>query len=727
MESCDGSVPVRKAFSAENAKDDCSSSEVPSESGTKPFKTCASASYLSTRRKYVQERHLQNLISEDFSSKYFKPDTKEDQKLFLNASQVLEKLSKIIIKFSETFQHYEGAEIPSPQSKKATFREIVLYQEVLKRLLEERCILVLKEECDICIKRTIKLINDFKQLYVKEKVKLMMMPIQSCNRFISSDDISVSTLELLIKKLQIICDLHLSISSSYQKIINCFYVNLDLELYQMVLKTNRLLHKYKSSLFHWAYKCMTVLMQKLCLADPNSVSPDFLQIILVICEIFNTLVKNNKELRLCYIKQYDLFYKYVKSTECNEVSFSLILNYLAYFEAKTASERVVHFLTSACKKNRQTNLKRKSNEKALGNDCGTSDYHSASISDMDSEKSAIKIADFANTNINFSNLLVSITQRNQSLILKYVYANANLSNSTSRTKRRPSCESNSSFTSVRQMWNVPDQNFQSNNYFHLEESFWLNFWSNVQMFVLKILYEVPYHQYGDSIAGSVHLWPQSYVDTFLEFLKSSAMNNDLTEEGKYTMKQIYEYILVYKIHALWDKEFLLALTSTFSHRCTLVPVSSNQIRTLPGSLFHTCIDILLGVFNVDFQNMDLLLFLQCFHQLHSTLDSFILWISCRTRAVFASQNLSAYLIISWSDCRSATKLLQTQTTVLVKDADSFTRIPTLKLQKEKVFWKQMEVLTGCVAEAPNLIHNFCFCVVRDDLLLAANGHSGSRL
>ncbi|GBN83310.1 hypothetical protein AVEN_106876-1 [Araneus ventricosus] len=91
--------------------------------------------------------------------------------------------------------------------------------------------------------------------------------------------------------------------------------------------------------------------------------------------------------------------------------------------------------------------------------------------------------------------------------------------------------------------------------------------------------------------------------------------------------------------------------------------------------------------------MDLLLFLQCLHQLHSTLDSFILWMSNRTRAVFASQNLSTYLIISWSDCKSATKLLQTKTAVLVKNTDSFARVPTLRLQKEKIFWKQMDVLT----------------------------------
>ncbi|KAF8783393.1 uncharacterized protein LOC129963192 isoform X2 [Argiope bruennichi] len=727
MKSSDDPVPVRKAFSAENAKED--SSELPYDSGFKTPKSCASASYVTARGKYVQDNHLQNLIPEDFSSHYFKLDAKDDQKLFLSASQILEKLSKIIIKYSDIFQHNETAEIPSASSGKISFREIVVYQEVLKRLLEERCILVLKDDCDICIKRTIQLINDFKHLYVNEKLKMMTMPIQACNRFINSDDIKVSTLELLIKKLQIICDLHLSISSSYQKIINCFYVSLDLELYQIVLKTNRLLYKYKSSLFHWGYKCMTILMQKLCLADPISVSPDFLQSILASCEIFNTLIKNNKELKHCFSKRYDLFYKHAKHTECKEVPFSLVLNYLAYFEAKIASERIVHFLTSTCKKNRQISIKKKNlsnNGKSLKSNHSTSDYHSASISDIESEKSTVKITEFTNANINFSNLLVSITQRNQSLILKYIYAIANLSNSSSRIKRRPSCESNSSITSVRQMWNVPEQNFQSNNYILLEESFWLKFWSNIHLFVLKILYEVPYHQYGDSIGGTIFLWPDAYVDSFIECLKSSIINNDITDDGKYTLKQIYEYIFMNKIHALWDKEFLSTIISYFSHHSTLVPSSLNQIKTLPGSLFQACIDVLLKIFDVDFQNMDLLLFLQCLHQIHSTLDFFILWTNNRIRAAFASRNLSTYLIVCWSDCKDAVKLLQTKTAVLVKNTDSFTRIPALRLQKEKIIWNQIDILTGCISEVPNLVCNFCFSAIRNDFLLPVNEHSRNK-
>ncbi|GFT56633.1 uncharacterized protein NPIL_331631 [Nephila pilipes] len=721
MKADDELMPIRKAFSAEQSKDinEFSSTSVSSkELGNRGNKTCASASYLSARRKYVQERHLENLLSDDFTSKYLKLNTKEDQKLFLSASQILEKLNKIISKFSGTNNFKQNSEISSSETKKANLRELVLYQEVLKRLLEERCTLILKEECDICIKRTVKLINDFKHLYMNEKLKMMTMPIQACNRFVSSNDISISTLELLIKKLQLMCDLHSSISSSYQKIINCFHVGLDLELYQMVLKTNRILQEHKSNLFYWAYKSVTILMQKLCLADPNSISPDFLQSILESCEIFNILLKNNKGLRYCYVKSCDLFYHFIKSFEYKELPFSLILNYLAFFEAKIASEKVVHFLTSACKKYRQTSLKKKSSQNdALQNiDSNTSDYCSASISDLDSEHYTIKANQLTNTSSSFASVLVSITQRNQSLILKYMYAVSNLQNSSNKTKRRASCENNSSILSARQMWNVPEQNVKSNNYALLEETYWITFWNNVEMFILKILFEVPYHQYGDSVAGTLILWPDTFLHTLLECLKLSVMNNDITDEGKYVMKQIHEYIHVHRIYVSWDKEFSSALSAIYSHNCSPVPLALNQIRTLPGNLLYTCLDLVLGIFDSEFQDMDLLLFLKCLHQLHSTLDCFILWANNKSRALIASQNLPTFLLISCSDCKSASQLLQNKAATPNENTNTFMRIPVLKLQEEKIILKQINILKGFETEAPSIIYKTCFSTMEDNLL-----------
>ncbi|GFR14467.1 uncharacterized protein TNCT_363531, partial [Trichonephila clavata] len=571
-------IPIRKAFSAEQSKDSnefSSTSDLSNELGNRGNKACASASYLSARRKCIQERHLDTLLSDDFTSKYLKLNSKEDQKLFLGASQILEKLNKTISKFSRTNQNEQNSKISSSNTKKANLRELVLYQEVLKRLLEERCTLILKEECDICIKRTVKLTSDFKHLYMNEKLKMMTMPIQACNRFVSSNDISISTLELLIKKLQLMCDLHSSISSSYQKIINCFHVGLDLELYQMVLKTNRILQEHKSNLFYWAYKSVTILMQKLCLADPNSISPDFLQSILESCENFNVLLKNNKGLRYCYAKSCDLFYHYLKTFEYKELPLSVVLNYLAFFEAKIASEKVVHFLTSACKKYQQTSFKKKNlqNDAVQNIDSNTSDYCSASISDLDSEHSTIKAHQFTNISSNFAAVLVSITQRNQSLILKYMYAVSNLQNLSNKTKRRASCESNFSFLS------------------------------------------------------------------------------DITEEGKYVMKQIYEYILVHRIYASWDKEFSSALSAIYSHNCSPVPLALNKIRTLPGNTLYTCLNLLLSIFDSEFQDMDLLLFLKCLQHLHSTLDCFILWVNNKSRSLIASQKLPTYLLISWSDCK----------------------------------------------------------------------------
>ncbi|GFY14711.1 uncharacterized protein TNCV_647551 [Trichonephila clavipes] len=721
MKSNDELIPIRKAFSAEQSKDSnefSSTSDLSNELGNRGNKACASASYLSARRKCIQERHLDSLLSDDFTSKYLKLNSKEDQKLFLGASQILEKLNKTISNFSKTNQNERNSEIPSSNTKKANFRELVLYQKVLKRLLEERCTLILKEECDICIKRTVKLTSDFKHLYMNEKLKMMTMPIQACNRFVSSNDISVSTLELLIKKLQLMCDLHSSISSSYQKIINCFHVGLDLELYQMVLKTNRILQEHKSNLFYWAYKSVTILMQKLCLADPNSISPDFLQSILESCEIFNVLLKNNKGLRYCFVKSCDLFYHYVKTFEYKELPLSLVLNYLAFFEAKIASEKVVHFLTSACKKYQQTSFKKKNlqNEAVQNIDSNTSDYCSASISDLDSEHSTIKAHQFTNISSNFAAVLVSITQRNQSLILKYMYAISNLQNSSNKTKRRASCENSFSFLSARQMWNVPEQNFKSSNYAILEETYWITFWNNVEMLILKILFDVPYHQYGDSVAGTLILWPDAFLYTLLECLKLSTINNDISEEGKYVMKQIHEYILAHRIYASWDKEFSSALSAIYSHNCSPVPLASNQIRTLPGNILYTCLNLLLSIFDSEFQDMDLLLFLKCLQQLHATLDCFILWVNNKSRSLIASQNLPTYLLISWSDCKGASQLLLNKTAILNEDANTFTRIPILKLQKEKVILQQINILKGFEIEAPSIIYKVCSSAMEESLL-----------
>ncbi|GIY78946.1 hypothetical protein CDAR_546901 [Caerostris darwini] len=721
MDSKDESIPVRKAFSAENPKDvnELGSTYNLSENlRNKLAISCASASYVSNRRKNIQERHLDNLLSEDFTSKYLKQDFKENQKLFLGASQVLEKLNKVISKFSGASQLDEISETSSPKSK-ATLREIVLYQDVLKRLLEERCTLVLKEECDLCIKRTLKLINDFRHLYMSEKLKMMTMPIQASNRFVSSNDISISTLELLIKKLQAICDLHSSISSSYQKIINCFHVGLDLELYQMVSKTNKILSTHKCNLFYWAYKSVTVLMQKLCLADPNSVSPDFLQSILGSCEIFNALLKNNKSSSHCCIKSFDLFSDHILNFEYKELPFSLILNYLAFFEAKIASEKIIHFLTSTCKKSQQADLKKKvyhNNDTVQNNDSSTSDYCSASVSDLDSEKSIVKIHQFTDVNVNFANVLIAITQRNQSLILKYLYAISNLQNSSNKIKRRASCESNSVIFPIRPVWDAPDKNIRSKNNTFLEEFYWNKFWNNAKRLIFKILFEVPYHQYGDSGAGTIILWPDNYLNILSDCLKSSLMNNDITDEGKYIIKQIYEFILVHKIHTSWDKEFSVALSTAHSHHCIPVLTASNHIKTLPGNHLNTCIDILVDIFNVEFHDIDLFLFLQCLHQLQSTLDCFILWVNNKSRSSLASQNLPTYLLISWSDCKSSLELLESRTTVMAENADTFARISALKLGREKIIIKQTDILKGYKNEATDLVYKVCFSTLRDSLL-----------
>ncbi|GIY99430.1 hypothetical protein CEXT_799251 [Caerostris extrusa] len=311
---------------------------------------------------------------------------------------------------------------------------------------------------------------------------MMTMPIQTSNRFVSSNDISISTLELLIKKLQAICDLHSSISSSYQKIINCFHVGLDLELYQMV-------------------------------------------------------------------------------------------------------------------------------SSSLG---------------------------------------------------------------------------------------CSDKNIRSKNNTFLEEFYWNKFWNNAKRLIFKILFEVPYHQYGDSGAGTIILWPDNYLNILSDCLKSSLINNDITDEGKYIIKQIYECILVHKIHTSWDKEFSIALSMAHSHHCIPVLTASNHIKTLPGNHLNTCIDILVDIFNVEFHDIDLFLFLQCLHQLQSTLDCFILWVNNKSRSSLASQNLPTYLLISWSDCKSSLELLESRTT--------------------KIIIKQTDILKGYKNEATDLVYKVCFSTLRDSLL-----------
>lgn len=78
--------------------------------------------------------------------------------------------------------------------------------------------------------------------------------------------------------------------------------------------------------------------------------------------------------------------------------------------------------------------------------------------------------------------------------------------------------------SARQMWSVPEQSLNDDNRLALEEMYWSSFWNNVQKFILKVLFEVPYHQYGDAIAGTVILWPDSFLHTLFESLKMIVEN-----------------------------------------------------------------------------------------------------------------------------------------------------------------------------------------------------------
>ncbi|XP_035220137.1 uncharacterized protein LOC118193196 isoform X2 [Stegodyphus dumicola] len=629
----------------------------------KVIKPCASASLLSGRGKLMLQQQNYETFSSEFSRQSFKIYGMEDQKLFLSSYQILEKMNKLISKVtnikSYSCSHENHLECACAQ---ISFRKLILYRDNLKQLLEERCTLILKEECDFCVKESLNMICDFKHIYINEKMKMTSLPIQSFNRFIDSSDLSISVLELFLKKLQMICDLHLSLSSSYQKIINFFHVSFSMDLYQIVLKTNKMLQKLKSEIFYWAHKILAIYMQKLCLADPNSVSPNFLQDVLEIYKVFNVIISDNeKVMRQKYLKAAsDLFYDSVVHYECKKLPFSIMLQYLSLFEAKVAAERIVQFLIGMCKHFKLVNFQKKDsfNHEWVKVVSATSDYCSGSASDVISEN---VLAESPKPVSNFLNVLFSLMQRNQSFVLKYLYAIMNVKNISSHKSRTKHLhEKTSKLSSVRQTWSLPLQVHEGDSYIHLEEIYWSHFWNNTEKFILKLLLQVPYHQYGAAAAGAIILWPESYRNYIIHILQMSIKNEDISPESRVVMNQISNYIFAYSLQISWDRDFCLSLSAVQVDNCVPVPTVQNEIRTHTGNLFSDCLTQVTRILNNDVHDMELLIYLKCILQIQATLDCFNLWLTVRTRALVSSWNLSMYMLISFSDCRHAAKLLKSR-------------------------------------------------------------------
>lgn len=398
---------------------------------------CASASCTSSREKV---RNSKISWSDHESSEYFKKDYKN--KLFLYASQILGKLKKVNRKHEDSlFTTDVAVDQGNINTKKfkLSFRKVNFYYDLLKRLLEERCILLLKEESRSCVMHTQKLVSDLKLLYSNELIKLTTMPVKSYNRFIDSSGINISVVEQLFKKVNYICDLHSSLKNSYQNIINLFQVGFDIELNQMLIKINRFQNKLYSEMVFWTHRILEVFILKLCLADADSVSPEFLHRVVGTCESFNLLFFDKRQINYAYLTNtYNILFNSFIESDYEAVLLDFILQYLSHFEAKVAAEKVIQYLIYECKNNSLIVLKQNGTErdtKDISNS-NTSDYYSASPTVVEENFHRV----YNNTTFCLEGVFSSFIQRNQSLVLKYLYSIICLDSSVPYKSRNYSLE-----------------------------------------------------------------------------------------------------------------------------------------------------------------------------------------------------------------------------------------------------------------------------------------------
>lgn len=448
MRSVDAFTLTRKAHSATKVYDvDQVLSSCNYESSSRI--SCASASCYSSRAKVRNSRHLNTLSDE--ALEHSRSTDSSSKKLFLYASQILEKLKKVNRQFSDSFKVSGDANnivnannFPSDRRLNVSLRKVNFYYDLLKRLLEERCVLLLKEESNSCVKQTQKLVSDLKSLYTNEIVKLTTMPIKSYNRFIDSSGISITILEQLFRKVNFICDLHSSLKNNYHNIINFFHVGFDMELNQLFLKINKFQNHLYSEMFYWTHKILEIFILKLCLADPDSLSPEFLHHVVEMCESFNLLFFDKKQMIYAKLTNsyYILFNAFLQS-DYEAILLDFILQYLSHFEAKVAAEKIIQYLIHECKIKRQGAFKELNSEKDKREVCtsssNTSDYFSSSPTIVEVEIPH-QTHTSANGSYTLENVFVSFIQRNQSLVLKYLYSIMCLDVSSSSKNRNESSE-----------------------------------------------------------------------------------------------------------------------------------------------------------------------------------------------------------------------------------------------------------------------------------------------
>nr|XP_042897483.1 uncharacterized protein LOC107437884 isoform X1 [Parasteatoda tepidariorum]XP_042897484.1 uncharacterized protein LOC107437884 isoform X2 [Parasteatoda tepidariorum] len=700
-------LPTRKAFSAERSKDIYESQSSDSgleEIGNRTFKVCSSASMSARERRHAQ-KNFEYSMQEEFSPRFHKVHNKENQKLFLQASQILEKLNKL------------SSNVESQKSalaiRNTKMKTIAIYHDKLQQLLIERSSLLLMEESFTAIKRTTKCIEDFKHIYYSEKLKMTTMPMQAFNRFISSSDINISSIELLIKKLNNVCDMHSSLTNNYQNLINLFHGGANIDLNKTISKSCNVLNSLETDVFYWSHKYMGVFMQKVCLADPNSVSQDFLLKILRATHVYNSLLKKAKNSQCKLLTTDYIFCKFILSQKENIVSFNLILQNLSFFEAKVAAERIVNNLSSNCKKHKQTDLKRNQMHEIQENE--TSEFSPNKNHDC-LEQSKMKNTSPSHTS-NFATMLLAIIQRNQSLILKYMYSITSLEGLT--VSRRRTFDSLTPTSSARQMWDLPQLYNTDDNYTLLEEVYWSNFWSNIRKFVLKLLFNVPYHQYGDSAIGTIMLWPDSFIKIVSETFKISINNKDFSMEGRCIIKQLYDCLIIHQGKLLWDKEFSLSLPAIQSHLYTVITTSKKQLRTYSGNSLHKCLCVLVSNCSENIQEMDLMTYLPVFLHLQAVIDSYISWVNVKSRALIASQNLSTLLLIYSSDCNDASQLLKSKVVPVITEFSSSTSVKRLHpsvIPFLKNLINQVDIICNFAAEVPTILHKFCMSAVTETLM-----------
>ncbi|KFM69518.1 hypothetical protein X975_07498, partial [Stegodyphus mimosarum] len=142
--------------------------------------------------------------------------------------------------------------------------------------------------------------------------------------------------------------------------------------------------------------------------------------------------------------------------------------------------------------------------------------------------------------------------------------------------------------------------------------------------------------------------------------------------------------------------------------CVPVPTVQNEIRTHTGNLFSDCLTQVTRILNNGVHDMELLIYLKCILQVQATLDCFNLWLTVRTRALVSSWSLSMYLLISFSDCRHAAKLLKSRK-IPGASTDKHSKIFSCTKHKlESSVLKQVKDLEGCVSEASNLLYKIYY-------------------